>query len=192
MNLKRKIEALASEMAFFLRNFSTVLRFERFKQTTINGILYRGFQGGDSQPVATIYAELNKGAKLGLFRKTLYTLVGERILLLAIENHQTKPKIVAMNLFYLNHRDKAENTIHEGFVGVMSEAAGQGIATQMRKISKAHFASLGIKGISTRISRHNSASLRSAQKIGFEPVELYCDPQTHEERYYMVCKLEEK
>lgn len=97
-----------------------------------------------------------------------------------------------MNMYYFNSRDVKENTIHEGFIGVTAEAAGQGIATQMRKIAKTHFSLLEIKGISTRISINNVASLRSAQKIGFEPVEQYCDPHTHEERYYMICKLEEK
>ena len=129
---------------------------------------------------------------MSLFRCTLYSLIGERILLLAVKNDQITSQIVAINLFYLNRRDKIENTIHEGFIGVTHEAAGQGIATQMRKLAKAHFTSLGIKGISTRISLNNSASLRSAQEIGFEPVEQYRDPQTLEERYYMICKLEEK
>ena len=91
-----------------------------------------------------------------------------------------------MHLFYMNPRDFKENTVHEGFIGVLPEYEGQGIATQMRKVAKQHFKQAGFSGISSRISKENLGSLHSAKKIGFEPVEEYFDNNMKEERYYLI------
>ena len=89
----------------------------------------------------------------------------------------------------MNKKDIKENTIHEGFIGVVPEASGRGIATKMRQMAIQHFKLAGFSGISTRISLNNSASLMSAKKIGFQPVEEYQEPSTGEKRYYMICNF---
>lgn len=186
-----RLAAKLSELLFIWRNLRQLSDMRCFSTFQIGEFVFRGFARSDTKQVKKIYTQLNNGARFSLLRVIFFHLFGNRLLLLASNNTDSEKTVVGMNMYYFNSRDGKEKTIHEGFIGVMPEASGQGIATQMRNIAKAHFASLGIKGISTRISLNNPASLRSAQKIGFEPVERYRDPQTHEERYYMICKLEE-
>lgn len=181
-----------SEILFLWRNFKQLRKAKCFPTVQIGEFIFRGFAHSDAKQVNRIYKELNNGAHLSFLRGILFCLLGKHLMLLASHRTESENTIIGMNMYYFNPRDINENTIHEGFIGVIPEAAGQGIATQMRKIAKAHFASLGIKGISTRISLNNVASLRSAEKLGSEPVEKYYDSHLNEERYYMVCKLGEK
>lgn len=190
--MKAKLTAVASITVFFLRTIRAAAQFSAFQEIVVDGMLYRGANSSDLETVSNIYERLNNGTKLGIFRRILYSIVGSRILLLAFKNHESNPVIVAINMYYLNRRDVKENTIHEGFIGVMAEAAGKGVATQMRNIAKLHFGSNGIKGISTRISVNNLGSLRSAKKTGFVPVEQYYDSEMKEDRYYMICELQRK
>lgn len=98
--------------------------------------------------------------------------------------------LLAMNLFYFNQRDLEEGTIHEGFIGVRSSVRGRGIARSLRHYCAEHFRRSGLVGVSTRISVSNAASLKSATRVGFTPVEKYTDPTSDEERYYMVNRFE--
>ncbi len=98
---------------------------------------------------------------------------------------------MGMDMFYLNPRDFQEDTIHEGFIGVLPDHEGQGIASQMRKQAIEHFKQNGFKGISTRISKTNFASLNSARKLGFKVVEKYFDAGMNECRYYLICTFNE-
>lgn len=185
-----RIEAKTSELIFLCRNWLRMRKSIEFSTLHLDNITYSGFTQAEADQVSAIYYRLNGGARFSFSREMLYRTLGERLLLLASHDTKTGKTVIGMNMYYLNSRDLRENTIHEGFIGVLPEAAGKGIATQMRKIAKAHFASSGINGISTRISLNNLASLRSAKKIGFKPVEQYRDPQTNEERYYMICNLQ--
>ena len=99
--------------------------------------------------------------------------------------------IVGINFYYLNFRDFKEGTVHEGFVGVAPGFEGQGIATAIRRLAVRHFENSGFSGISSRVSCSNFASLKSARKIGYEPVEKYFDDLSGELRFYLVCKLKE-
>lgn len=138
-----------------------------------------------------LYHNLNGKRELGLALETLYCISGRKAMLVATPDtkYGSKGSVIAMNMYYRNDRDFRENTIHEGFIGVSAHFEGRGIATQMRNLAKNHFARAGLSGISTRISISNHASLRSAEKVGFGPVDSYWDEDMCEDRYYMICKL---
>lgn len=155
-----------------------------------NGLTFRGYQKEDESQIARIYAALNGGAKFAGLRKWLFNIVGSRLMLVAVSTDDSGEVIVGMNMYYFNPRDVREKTIHEGFIGVVPEMNGRGIATTMRLHAKQHFARAGLAGISTRISLANTSSLTSAEKVGFVPIEKYTDIQSGEFRYYMLSKLD--
>jgi len=93
--------------------------------------------------------------------------------------------LVGIDHFYFNERDIKASTIHEGFIGVLPELRGQGLATELRTCAIEHFRKSGLKGISTRISTGNAASLRSAEKLGFRVIEAYWDDVLDEDRLYL-------
>lgn len=92
-------------------------------------------------------------------------------------------------MFYFNQRDFIDGTIHEGFIGVLPEAEGQGTGTRLREAAIAYFSANNIQGISTRISKNNLKSFRSAKKLGFKVSEEYFDENSKETRYYLVLSL---
>lgn len=154
-----------------------------------NGLTFRSYQKEDAIQIAEIYAALNNGAKFAGLRKWLFNMVGSRLMLVAVSASDSGDAIVGMNMYYFNPRDVREKTIHEGFIGVVPEMNGRGIATTMRLHAKQHFARAGLDGISTRISLMNKSSLNSAEKVGFVPIEKYTDVHSGELRYYMLSKL---
>lgn len=159
---------------------------------TINGIIYRGYRKRDAAEVDKIYAQLNNGARFEGLRRQLYTSIGSRCLFVAVCTNEVGEEIVVgMNMYYLNARDIREQTIHEGFIGVIPRMTGKGIASILRSMAKAHFKDMGFKGISTRISLNNLPSLQSAKKMGFLPLEEYIESSTGEKRYYMVANFME-
>jgi hypothetical protein len=192
ISVKAKLKSAISIIALMLRTIRGSIKINAFQEIVIDGILYRGSKFCDLEVVSNIYEKLNNGITLGVFRKIIYSIVGDRILLLAIESHESHPVIVGVNMYYINHRDVVESTIHEGFIGVLPESSGKGIATQMRKFAMMHFGLNNFKGISTRITINNSASLCSAEKTGFVSVEKYFDPELSEYRHYMICDLQGK
>ena len=177
-------------LLFAARNLGAACKFVDFKSEEVDGLRFRGYSAADAKVISEIYRDLNDGAVFSRIQRGLYSHIGRRCLLVAERKDAVgASKIVGMNMYYLNKRDFQENTIHEGFIGVVPEAGGQGIATKMRQIAIRHFKAAGFSGISTRISLNNTASLVSAKKIGFQPVEEYQEPSTGEQRYYMVCKF---
>lgn len=185
-----RIKAKLGGLVFALRNIQLARKIVDIKNEEVGDLLFRGYSASDAKAISEIYQELNDGAVFSRIQRELYSRVGRRCMLVV---EQREPfgasKIVGMNMYYLNKRDVQENTIHEGFIGVVPEASGRGIATQMRQIAIRHFKSAGLSGISTRISLNSVASLMSARKIGFQAVEEYQEPSTGEQRYYMVCKF---
>lgn len=134
----------------------------------------------------TVYRDLN-GKNFSNIQKILLKLYSKKSLLVAVD--KSTHKIVSINLFYVNHRDYIENTIHGGYIGVLPDYEGKGIATNMRKFAKSYFKKSGFSGISSRISKNNIASLKTAEKVGFTPIEEYYDNILGEERYYLRCNL---
>ncbi|WP_278355772.1 MULTISPECIES: GNAT family N-acetyltransferase [Idiomarina] len=166
--------------------FKSILKLKGF--TPIEPIEFfdfeiRGYYISDEIYVAKIYKQLN-GIDLSRIHRRLLKKVGVKALFLAVD--KTDNRIVAIDMFYFNDRDFRENTIHEGFIGVLPCSEGQGIATCMRKKAIAHFKGNGLSGISTRISKNNFGSLRSAENLGFKVIEEYYDEPNKESRYYMI------
>jgi RimJ/RimL family protein N-acetyltransferase len=155
----------------------------------VGNFILRGADIKDLGQLKIIYSQLNN-VDLSRSNIDLLKKCPGRLILIAEVTNGSKSNIVGMNLFYFNPRDFKEGTIHEGFIGVVPEFEGKGIATAMRKHAIAHFRRSGLSGISTRISKNNNASLRSAEKLGFRPVEEYFDPAMQEDRYYLVCNFE--
>lgn len=59
--------------------------------------------------------------------------------MLFVATDSNNNQIIGMDMFYFNPRDLNENTVHEGFIGVLPEYQGQGIATIMRQQAIKHF-----------------------------------------------------
>lgn len=100
--------------------------------------LIRGATIYDLEQLKKIYRQLNKGE----FSKThikLLTKCPEKLLLVAEKKVNSSTEIVGMDMFYINPRDFKQKTVHEGFIGVLPDYEGQGIATQMRKDAIRHF-----------------------------------------------------
>lgn len=154
-----------------------------------NGSLtIRGANADDINNIKDIYEKLNL-QDFSNYRQIQFKLHSNRTIVVAEQYLDGIKKIVGMDMYYLNRRDFNEGTVHEGFIGVIPESEGQGIATQMRIQAIEHFRSAGFKGISTRISKNNLGSLISAKKLGFEPVEEYFDSIMSEDRYYLIFNL---
>lgn len=185
-----KILTRGQDIVSLLRNVYRLRRVSLMECCTDNGVTYRGFRRDDFEQVAQIYTELNNGAVFSKWLGWLYRAVGGRCLLVAVKNGcDGGGRIVGINMYYLNLRDLREDTVHEGFIGVNPADSGRGIATRMRILSRKHFELAKFKGISTRISRNNIASLHSAEKLGFEIVDEYFDLSNDDIRYYMTCKF---
>lgn len=161
----------------------------KIKKSSYREYQLRGAELSDLYRIKSIFLSLNRAEFAKSNEKILKRHPGKTIIV-AESVVDGKREIVGMDLFYLNARDLSENTVHEGFVGVLPEFEGKGIATAMRKNAIAHFRCSGFSGISTRISKNNIASLRSAEQLGFKPVEEYFDLAMQEERYYLVCNFE--
>lgn len=186
----RKIKGLLSQLYWLLQNLwqARSIRPIISYQDPQTGFQYQGLSKEYFQDFLRLKKELSDNRDLSRIQKTLYKIVGDRLVLIAID---TQPnKLVGLNMFYFNKRDLHENSVHEGFIGVSSQYQGKKIATTMRKKVKLHFMKNNLKGISSRVSLNNQGSLRSALKVGFKPVEKYYDNTLGEERYYLVCDLE--
>ena len=186
----KKIKSKLAMILFYARNIIAASRISEINNTEIDDFLFRGYSSLDEDVVAKIYHQLNDGAVFSPMQRRLYHRIGRRCLFVVEQRERVgSSKIVGMNIYYMNKKDIKENTIHEGFIGVVPEASGRGVATKMRQLAIQHFKLAGFSGVSTRISLNNSASLMSAKKIGFEPVEEYQEPSTGEKRYYMICNF---
>ncbi|SUA59277.1 GNAT-family acetyltransferase [Oligella ureolytica] len=146
----------------------------------------RAYSSSDENSVSKLYEQLNK-IPLSKAHKNLYQNSGSKLLFVATDKKNNQ--VMGIDMFYFNPRDFNENTVHEGFIGVLPEYQGQGIATIMRKQAIKHFKENRLAGISTRISKNNLGSLYSAEKLGFKPVDEYYDEAMDEQRYYLVCNL---
>ncbi len=189
MRIFNKIYNKLNVYAIYYRTLIKCGAFEVIPRLICGEVIFRGANVGDVEQLALVYKKLN-GVELSLENIRLIKSCARKLVLVVEEKIEGKDKIFGINFFYLNSRDFREQTIHEGFIGVLPEYEGRGIATQMRKLAIEHFKKAGFKGISTRISKNNIGSLRSAEKLGFKPIEGYFDSNMGEERYYLICRLE--
>ena len=154
-----------------------------------NNILYRSYNNSDEVQVSKLLLELI-GFGFSLEQRWLYRIVGNKVLRVAVSIDDER--IVGAEVFYFNKQDITDGTIHEGFIGVLPDMNRRGIATTMRKISLNDFSHMKLKGVSSRISDNNLASLGSAKKLGFKIIEKYFDSDLNAYRYYLIYNLEEK
>lgn len=184
-----------SKLISILNLFKLIIKFKNFgiiNQVKFNNFLtLRGASINDLEQLMPIYKKLN-GMELSTNNIKLLKYCSKKLIVIAEKEIDGRKKIVGMDLFYMNPRDFNEATIHEGFIGVLPEYEGQGIATQMRKHAITHFNQAGFTGISTRISKNNIGSLRSAEKLGFKPIEEYYDEIMREERYYLILSFNKR
>lgn len=185
-----KLRAALSMALYFKRNIRVARRINVIECQNGSGFVIRGYRVSDMESVYALYNQLNDGAVFSFAQRALYRYIGSRCLFVVEQTDSVGiGSIVGMNMYYVNKQDVLENTIHEGFIGVVPELNGRGIATAMRQAAALHFESAGFYGITTRISLNNKASLVSAKKIGFEPHEEYTDMVTGDRRYYMIRKF---
>lgn len=154
------------------------------------GILYRGLRRREIGEVERLYVALSSAKKLAWYRKVVYWLVGDRMVVVAIEEESKRKKIVGFNMFYFNARDVEEGTIHSGFIGVIPEKHNQGIGANLRRHGIWNFRRGMVNGLSSRIDLDNGPSLKITLKAGFEIVEKYRDKTTGRERYYLLRRFE--
>lgn len=184
--LLKSLKAFLFNILKFSKSKLKLKNFHSIESFTNANLKIRSYNYADEVSVRKLYKELN-GIDLSIYHRELYRREGDKLLFISIDKKTNK--IVGMDMFYFNSRDFKENTVHEGFIGVLPESQGQGIATKMRQEAIKHFQKNGLSGISSRISIDNLGSLRSAEKLGFKPVEEYCDDKMNERRYYLVCDL---
>lgn len=185
----RKIKALLVTLYLLLKGIFCSLVLKSVKSTMLDFYEVRGLRLSDLRTFIKAYTVCG-GGRLSLFNKTLYVFSCRKLVLVAVAKPAGVSEIIGIDMFYSNARDFKERTIHEGFVGVSPSVRGRGVATELRKCAIAHFSKNRFSGISSRISLSNHASLSSAKKLGFLPVEQYFDQETQEDRYYLVRPLE--
>lgn len=138
--------------------------------------------------IVKLYKEFHSGKKLDAAKENTLKLVGHK-LCLVVKDKKTQ-RIAGYSLYYFNHRDIKEATVHEGDTALLQEYRGRGIGTAQRLHALRHFARCPfIKGVSSRVSLNNLASLKSNQNLGFREQERYFDKNMGEERAYLVCEL---
>ena len=138
--------------------------------------------------VSKLYAQFHEGIELGLDKKMLYSLAGEK-LCLVVKDKKTN-QIVGYSLYYFNRRDIKEATIHGGDISLHLDYRGKGIGTALRLHVLRHFARCpSIKGLSSRIDLDNQASLKSGEKVGYRVKECYFDQSRGKKRAYLICDL---
>ena len=179
-----KIRSFFSEFIFFIRNVLAVKKIKVIGCTEHNGYFLSSLNSDHFVDALTLYSDLNKTPRPNLFRRLAYKVNQKKMMFSVVDSNNN---LVGLEIFYFNRRDAKENTVHEGFVGIVESCRGLGISTKLRRHSLSHFESSGLSGISSRISLNNVPSLRSAEKLGFKPVERYFDQAMSEERYYLVC-----
>lgn len=186
LRILKKIKSYLSSKKSYRLTQAKLKNFTDIELSEKENIIVRSYNAVDEKSVGSLYEQLNK-IIFSRTHKALYKTFGSKLLFVASDSKNNQ--IVGIDMFYFNPRDFNENTVHEGFIGVLPEYQGQGIATIMRQQAIKHFKKNGLAGISTRISNNNLGSLYSAEKLGFKPVEEYYDEAMGEERYYLVCKF---
>lgn len=119
----------------------------------------------------------------------MYASLGSRLVILAEVSVDGRWEAAGADLFYFNERDLSEGTVHEGLIFVTETFRGRGLGSAMRQHALHHFATQGLRGMSTRIRQSNVGSLRSAQGLGFKVAERAPLPNDSDVSLYLVSPL---
>lgn len=188
----RKFKSFFSHTVFITHSLKLSFKIKPQKVVRNNNHTIRMARQGEIIESFRLYCALHDGNKLSLVKQFLYLIAGRKLLVVALKAEGAdghKEKMVGVDMYYVNKMDAKQRTVHEGFVGVLPCSEGKGIATEMRNYAAVVFKESGVAGISTRVSHANSASLYSAKKVGFSPIESYYDEGMKEGRYYMIKKI---
>lgn len=189
----RYLNSMRGHLAFLWMNVYQARGLPKIGSSSYDAAFFRGCQRSDLVQVCELYRLLHKGEALPGWRRLLYWLVGQRLCVVALSNMERKTKgrdcVIGFSFYYFNERDVREHSIHEAFMGVSPSEQGKGVSTAFRHFTYAHFSKTRLKGVSTRISADNLASLAGARKAGHEPVEEYFDQTLGLSRYYLFCDL---
>lgn len=169
-------------LSFLFRNLVFFRSCPRFEKRVEGKVILEGASWGDISAIRRIYKFWNGGKDFGFCRTVLVGLIGRKICLVAKRNGVT----VGYDLFYVNMRDIYDKTVHEGFVGLLKSEVSKGLGSSLRNFAGEHFRRCGIFGISSKINQENSASLRSAEKVGFKIVDNQPDILDGKKQFYLV------
>jgi GNAT superfamily N-acetyltransferase len=174
-----------NDVLFITRNIYASLFSKKISQVIIaEQIIIHGASIKELKEALHIYSFYNK-SKIGISHYIVYHLISQKMVF--IVKDMSVNKIVGTELYYFNSRDMRENTIHQGFRGILPAWQRRGIGTLLTSHAIKHFKNNKIDGISSRVSLNNLASLRSNIRLGFRPVEEYFDTNMQESRYYLIC-----
>ena len=182
----RRLQVACGGILVVLGNLVVGRKVSRVGCGVREGIVYRGMEAGEYAQVMELYASLHDGRRPNWVMRAICRLLGGKMVLVAVARYQGQARVVGMNMYYVNRRDMADGTIHEGFLGVSPDMTGRGVGSELKRMANHHFETQGFKGISARISLDNKASLASAEKLGFVPVERYHDPRMGADRQYLI------
>lgn len=186
MKFMLKSKSLLKQLIFVFRSFFASIKINPIVETKLNDFYLGSLSKNSFKEGMKIYSSLNGNKSISRTMTLLCRLTKGRMIF-ALKD--LNGKIIGIHVFYFNQRDLREKTVHEGFIGIDKEYRGAGLAKLMRVSALSHFQNTGLIGISSRISKNNLGSLKSAKNVGFKVISEYIEASTKEHRYYMICKL---
>jgi GNAT superfamily N-acetyltransferase len=182
----RRLSGAMHQSYWLLINFRMAIRLKKVPILISHDFCLEPLAKARLNDMFCVYKKFTGSSKIPLKMRILFYVFGERLGVIACDKNG---EFVGGEIYYFNSRDCLEKTVHQGFTGVNPEARGKGVATAIRNHAKLHFKANRIEGISSRVSLSNVPSLKSNLNLGFKPVEKYYDSVLGDERYYLVCKL---
>jgi|GEM_PF-1299475 len=178
-----------SRTRLLLRNAWRVRSLQPIPTLTSETLRLRGLPPDELGLLGAVFADAPAEFRPSKDLCWMYASLGSRLVILAEVSVDGRWETAGADLFYFNPRDLKESTVHEGLIFVAESFRGRGVANAMRQHALHHFATQGLRGISTRIRQSNMGSLRSAQGLGFEVVEKAPVPNDSDVSLYLVSYL---
>ena len=170
---------------FFIRNLWCGRKIIPFTETNFGPFIIKPLSKKYLPAVVNLYRVLNGGGRLDLQEMAILWLLGSRFCLVALDSGRNE--VVGIAIYYFNVRDRKQDTVHEGYIGLREAVRSVGLGTFIRRHALENFALSGLSGMSSRVTVSNLPSLRGNKKLGFIPIETYFDPSIGEERHYLIC-----
>jgi GNAT superfamily N-acetyltransferase len=177
-------------ICFLFINIIYITRLRNIIETRTKEISISGTRRSQLSNVYEIYSFFNNHKQLGIEKRILFFFLSKKCIFIAKEIATNQ--IVGVEIYYKNNRDVIENTMHQGFRGVLPEWQGKKIGTMITNHAINHYKDNGLDGLSSRVSLNNLPSLTSNFNLGFRPIEKYFDRNMQEERYYLICPFNNK
>lgn len=133
-----------------------------FGRTSFRSFEFHPYDSIDRTGFLRLYESL-RGVALPLWRRHLFSLVGDRLLLLVAK----ETRLIGFCLFTFRQHEVRDRIIHLAYIGLDKSYRGEGLGSEIWRLTASHFAKAGSRAITTCIKANNIASLRSAQKAGY-------------------------